>query len=111
MVNRRISDDLKMVAMRLRARGRDTVSEILQIVRFSRKTFFTVQGRFRQLGTVAKAQAIGRGRPRKALRNDLQYLIRLAHHNPVLFLDEYQRRLEEYRLLPLSIATIHRELA
>lgn len=59
---------------------------------------------------VAKAQAIGRGRPRKALHEDVQYLIRLAHHKPTLFLDEYQRRLKEYRLLSLSMATIHREL-
>jgi transposase len=58
----------------------------------------------------SKAQAIGRGRPRKALHEDVQYLIRLAHHKPTLFLDEYQQRLKGYRLLSLSMATIHREL-
>jgi len=111
MVNRRISDDLKMAVLRLKARGRDTLTEILQIVRFSRKTFYNVQRRYHETGTVAKAQAIGRGRPRKALHGDVGYLIHLAHHKPVLFLNEYRQRLQEYRHLSLSIATIHRELA
>lgn len=65
MVNRHISDDLKMAALRLHARGHDA---------------------------------------------DVQYLLRLAHHKPTLFLDEYQQRLKTYHLLSLSMATIHREL-
>ena len=36
MVNRRISDDLKMAALRLKALGHYSVREILQIVQFSR---------------------------------------------------------------------------
>ena len=111
MVNRCISDDLKMAALRLKARGRDTLTEILEIVRFSCKTFYNVQRRYHAVGSVAKAQAIGRGRPRKALRGDIGYLIRLAHHKPVLFLDEYRQRLEEYRHLSVSMTTIHRELS
>ena len=71
MVNRRISDDLKMAALRLRARGRDSTSEILKIVGFSQKTFYRIQSKYRQTGTVAKAEAIGRGRPRKALHGDV----------------------------------------
>jgi len=59
MVNRRISDDLKMAALQLKARGRDTVTEILQIVCFSRKTFYNIQRRYHAVGTVAKVQAIG----------------------------------------------------
>ena len=99
-----------MAALRLKALGHYSVREILQIVQFSRKTFNRAQRRYRLTGTVAKAQVIGRGRPRKALHEDVQYLIRLAHHKPTLFLDEYQRRLKVYRLLSLSMATIHREL-
>ena len=66
MVNRRISDDLKMAALRLKARGRDSVTEILEIVRFSLSTFYRVQHRYHEVRTVAKAQAIGRGRFHKA---------------------------------------------
>ena len=110
MVNRRISDDLKLAALRLKARGRDSVSEILDIVGFSKKTFYRVQGQFRRIGTVAKANAIGRGRPQKILLADTCYLVRLARHKPTLFLDEYRSRLERYRLLTVSMATIHRAL-
>lgn len=110
MGNRRISDDLKMAALRLKARGRDSIPEILDIVRFSQRTFYRLRQRYRHTGSVAKAEAIGRGRPRKALHGDIQYLIRLAHHKPTMFLDEYQVRLARYRHLSLSMATIHREL-
>lgn len=110
MVNRRISDDLKMAALRLKARGRDSIEEILQIVGFSRRTFERARRRYHHTGTVTKAEAIGRGRPRKALHADIQYLLRLAHHKPTLFLDEYQNRLKEHRLLCLSMATIHLQL-
>ena len=108
MGNRRISDDLKMAALRLRARG-DSVNDIVDIVKFSRKTFFRIQNQYRRRGTVAKAKVLGAGRPRKARRADVQYLLRLAHHKPTLFLDEYQQHLKEYRLLSLSMSTIHRE--
>ncbi|KAF4615713.1 hypothetical protein D9613_012509 [Agrocybe pediades] len=95
MVNRRISNDLKLIALRLKDRGRDTLEDILEIVGFSRKTFFRAQRQFRNTGSVAKTQAIGRERSRKALRADIQYLLRLSRHKPVLFLDEYQRLLHE----------------
>ena len=109
IVNRQISDDFKMAALRLKAHGRDSVWEILQIVQFSRKTFNQAQRRYHLTGTVAKAQVISRGWPWKALHEDVQYLIRLAHHKPTLFLDEYQQRLKVYWLLSLSMATIHHE--
>jgi len=110
MGNRRISNDLKMAALRLRARGHDTITEILDIVRFSRRTFYRVQKRYHHFNTMAKAQAIGRGRPRKAIPGDIRYLIRLAHHKPTLFLDEYQSRLNRYQLLLLSMTTVHHKL-
>ena len=94
MVNCRISDDLKLAALRLKARGHDSVSEILDIVSFSKKTFYRVQGQLRRIGTVAKANAIRRSRPRKILLADTWYLVHLAHHKLTLFLDEYRSRLE-----------------
>ena len=110
MVNRHISDDLKMATLRLKACGHDSLQEILQIVQFSWKTLNRAEHRYHQTGTVAKAQAIGRGRPRKALHEDVQYLIQLAHHKPTLFLDEYQWCLQKYQLLLLSMSTLHHEL-
>jgi hypothetical protein len=42
------------------------------------------------------------------MTNDSIYLLRLARHSPCTFLDEYQRFLEKYRHLPVSISTVHR---
>ena len=110
MVNRRISDDLKLAVLRLKACGCDSVSEILDIVGFSKKTFYHVQGQFRRIGTVAKANAIRHGRPQKILLADMRYLVCLACHKPTLFLDEYRSHLERYCLLTVSMVTIHRTL-
>ncbi|KAG2113832.1 uncharacterized protein F5147DRAFT_552923, partial [Suillus discolor] len=63
--------------------------------------------RNRATGDVTKKLAIGRGRPRKLIHSDCLYLLCLARHKPTLFLDEYSCRLEEYRDLPVSLATIH----
>jgi transposase len=107
MGNRRISDDAKSIALRLKARGRDTNSEIAQLCNFSTRTLYRAMQRKNITGSVSKAQAIGRGRPRRVLFKDCQYLLRLARHKPTLFLDEYTRRLEEYRHLPVSLSTVH----
>lgn len=108
MVNRKISDDLKEAALRLQQRGRDTTEEILSIVGFSKSTLYRTERRKNLTGSVAKAQVLGRGRPRKLIHADAEYLLRLARHKPTLFLDEYRDRLERYRHLPASMATIHR---
>ncbi|KAJ7901531.1 hypothetical protein B0H13DRAFT_1621909, partial [Mycena leptocephala] len=104
MSNRRISDDLKG----LEDRGRDSTKDILKIAQFSRSTLIRARKRKHLTGSVAKAQAIGRGRPRTLAQTDADYLVRLARHNPTMFLDEYKDRLERYRYFPVSLSTIHR---
>jgi transposase len=108
MGNRKISDDLKMAALRLRARGQDNDEEISNIVGFSLSTLHRAARRFCLTGDVANHPAIGRGRPRHLLQADCQYLIALAQHNPTVFLDEYAKRLHQFRFLPVSLTTIHR---
>ncbi|KAJ7146670.1 hypothetical protein C8R44DRAFT_579655, partial [Mycena epipterygia] len=108
MPNRAISDDLKDAMLHLEERGRNTTSEILKIAQFSRSTLIRTRKRKHLTGSVAKAQAIGRGRPRTLVEADADYLVRLARHNPTHFLDEYKERLVRYRHLPTSLATIHR---
>ena len=110
MVYRKISDDLKEAALRLYARGRDNVHQIAAITGFSIRTFYRARRQKHQTGSVAKQAAIGRGRPRTLLRRDCDYLLRLARYKPTLFLDEYSQRLEQYRALSVSLATIHRSL-
>ncbi|KAJ6472959.1 hypothetical protein DFH09DRAFT_953785 [Mycena vulgaris] len=108
MVNRCISDDLKEAALRLEARGRDTTTEILDIVGFSRSTLKRARKRKRETGSVTKKQVLGRGRPRTLAQQDADYLVALAKHKPTIFLAKYQECLERYRLLPVSLSTIHR---
>lgn len=107
MGNRRISDDLKDAALRMANKGYAT-KEILSITQISKSTIYRTQRRKRATGSVAKIQAIGRGRPRTFTQHDIQFLIRLARHNPTLFLDEYQLRLQDGRFLQTSLSTIHR---
>ncbi|KAH7918731.1 hypothetical protein BV22DRAFT_989379, partial [Leucogyrophana mollusca] len=103
----RISDDLKEAALRMADRGYRS-REITNITRISKSTLDRTRRRKHITGSVAKAQAIGRGRTRTLAHHDCQYLIRLARHNPTLFLDEYVRRLEDGRFLGASLATVHR---
>lgn len=107
MGNRRISNDLKDAALRMVNKGYAT-TEILSITQFSKSTFYRTQCRKRATGSVAKIQAIGRGRPRAFSQHDINFLIGLARHNPTLFLDEYQMRLRDGRFLLASLSTIHR---
>ncbi|KJA26468.1 hypothetical protein HYPSUDRAFT_132666 [Hypholoma sublateritium FD-334 SS-4] len=110
MVYRKISDDLKEAALRLDARGHDNAYQIAAITGFSVRTFYRIRAQKLQTGTVAKAAAIGRGRPRTLLRRDCEYLLRLARHKPTLFLDEYSKRLQQNRELSMSMAIIHQTL-
>ena len=75
MVYRHISDDLKEAAIRLKNRGCDTDHEIRQITGFSTKTLNQAIRHKQATGSVAKAQAIGRGHPRSLLRHDCDYLL------------------------------------
>jgi len=107
MGNRKISNDIKEAALRMKSRGYN-VDEILDITSISESTLYRTACRKRLTGTVAHAKAIGRGRPRILFQSDCQYLLRLARHKPSRFLDEYAHRLELYRFLPVSLATLHR---
>lgn len=107
MGNRRISDDLKEAALRLKAHG-DSDSEITRITGFSQRTLYRIQLRKQQTGSVTKALAIGRGRRHSLAQADANYLLGLARHKPTMFLDEYRQRLEKYCILRISMATIHR---
>ncbi|KAI0039068.1 hypothetical protein FA95DRAFT_1504689 [Auriscalpium vulgare] len=97
-----------MAALRLEHRGRDTTLEILDIVCFSRSTLARSRKQFQLTGSVTQAPAIGRGRPRLLAQADIAYLLRLSRHNPALFLDEYQLRLQRFRHCSASLDTLSR---
>jgi hypothetical protein len=109
MGNRRISDDLKEAALRLKQDGH-TPDYIKGITSISKRTLFHTQKRKQNTRSVAKAQAIGRACPHSLLQSDAAYLLHLACHKPTLFLDEYAQRLKDFWHLPVSLVTIHRTL-
>ncbi|KAF9018701.1 hypothetical protein BDZ89DRAFT_959832, partial [Hymenopellis radicata] len=82
--------------------------EILPIADFSLATFYRVRKCFHSSGDVAKAEALGRGRPQSIAEIDAHYLLSLCRTQPTTFLDEYRERLHRYRHLPVSMTTIHR---
>ncbi|KAJ7843165.1 hypothetical protein B0H13DRAFT_1909506 [Mycena leptocephala] len=61
MPNRHISDDLKDAMLRPENRGRDTTAEVLKIAQFSRSTLYRARKQKHETGSVARAQAHGRG--------------------------------------------------
>ncbi|KAF9226146.1 hypothetical protein BS17DRAFT_530648 [Gyrodon lividus] len=82
--------------------------EIVKITQISKSTLQCAQKREQTTGSIAKAPAIGRGRPRFLAHCDILYLIRLAQHNPTLFFDEYAHRPHNGQFLDVSLATVHR---
>jgi transposase len=114
MVNRRIPDTAKRIAIKLAARNPQEpldLSAILHICNMSKKTFYRARARWKATGNVRKAKAIGRGRPSVLSAGDIRYLLGLLEERPVRFLDEYARLLDMHRYNPAGITVIHRALA
>jgi transposase len=87
-----------------------SLSDILECIGFSRRTFYHVVKLYRDTGDVVKAPSNRRGRPRNLLFEDVQYLIALVHHRPDWFLDELLGLMEHNRFISVHFTTIHREL-
>jgi transposase len=110
MPYRKISRDLKLAAINLYERELIPLHDILDCVRFSRRTFFRILAQWRLTGDVAKHTYGLRGRPRLLVFDDLQYLLRLVRHRPDWFLDELVDLLRENRFVSVHFTTILREL-
>ncbi|KAK7450171.1 hypothetical protein VKT23_013054 [Stygiomarasmius scandens] len=111
MVNRRIPDTAKRIALKLDRCDPNVplkTAEILEICDMSIWTLRRARKRWKQTGNVAKAKAIGRGRPGSLDNADVRYLLSLCRQQPVRFLDEYARLLERFRYNSVSLSIIHR---
>lgn len=111
MPYRKISNDLKEATIRLLARGQDSLEDILDIVGMSESTYRRALRRIRETGSVACPQPISKGRPRRLLREDEDYVLALMKHNPTLYLDEYADLLNQHRAITVSNASICRLFA
>ncbi|THH14792.1 hypothetical protein EUX98_g9562 [Antrodiella citrinella] len=110
MVNRFISPDVKRAAIRLYERNLLPLEDILDCINISARTFWRILKLYRQTGDVINPRPRQRGRPRKLLSDDVQYLIRLIRHRPDWFLDELLGLLDNNRFVAVHFSTIHREL-
>lgn len=109
MVNHRIPDAAKCIALKLLHKFPNLpLTDILEICDMSIDTFRCAWRRHPLSGSVAKAKAIGRGRPRILSKVDAIYLLNLARHTPTTFLDEYAGLLRDHHYLPASFSTVHR---
>ncbi|KAJ4492722.1 hypothetical protein C8J55DRAFT_378350, partial [Lentinula edodes] len=101
MPNRRIPPEVKRCAINLYDRGVLDLSEILDCVGFSERTFYRVLACWRETGDVIPHKyGITTGRPRAMLYDDIDY-----------FLDELLLLLEENRFISVHYSTIMRELS
>ncbi|KAJ7578286.1 hypothetical protein C8J56DRAFT_722140, partial [Mycena floridula] len=103
----RFSEDNKMTAIRLCARGCDSVKEISNLTGISFSHLYLVFRRFRRTGSVKKLNPLPAGRPRLLVNQDVQFLLRLARYRPTLFLDEYCKLLTQKRTISVSLSTLH----
>lgn len=105
---RKISDDLKEVSIKLANRGQESLKDVLGIVGFSERTYWRTLRRLRETGSVAFAHPIQKGRHRKLLWADEDYVLALMERNPTLYLDEYVALLDQQRAISVSRSTMHR---
>lgn len=108
---RKISRDLKLAAVRLYERDVLPLWDILEIMGFSRRTFFRILKLWRETGDVVNHNfgAI-KGRPRLLDFDDIYYILQLVRLRPDWFLDELLDLLATNRYISVHYVTIHREL-
>lgn len=110
MPYRKISRDVKLAAIRLHEQALLPLSDILDCLGMSRRTFYRILQLWRTTGDVVRHTVGIQGRPRIMHLDDIDYLKRLICHRPDWFLDELQHLLMTNRFISAHFTTIHREL-
>lgn len=108
---RKISHDVKIVALNLHENGILPLSDILACVGFSEHTFYRVLKLWKETGNVVSHwHSNCKGWPRLLHYDDIQYLLQLIQHRPDWFLDELLNLLKHNCFISSHYTTIHREL-
>lgn len=111
MPYRTISRDLKLAAIRLYEREILPLDDILDIMTFSRRTFFRILRLWRSTGDVVMHRfGTIKGRPRLLNFDDIHYILQLVRLRPDWFLDELLDLLKTNCYISVHYVTIHREL-
>ncbi|TFK60474.1 hypothetical protein BDN72DRAFT_939947 [Pluteus cervinus] len=111
MPYRKISRDLKFAALRLYRRDILPLHDILDCLKFSRRTFYRILKLYINTGDVVKCKTSSQGRPRLLHRDDITYLKAVIRHRPDWFLDELQDLLRTNRFISVHYSTVQRELS
>lgn len=106
MPNRRIEQGTKLAGIKLYEHGVLSLDTILDILEYSRRTFFHTLKLWRETGDVVSALSNMHGRPRVLDYDDLQYLLLLIEQNPDYFLDELLDFVETNRFISVHFSTI-----
>jgi transposase len=111
MTFRKISRDLKLAAMQLYEREILPLWDILDIMKFSKKTFYRILKLWNETGDVVEHRfGTIRGRPRLLNFDDIHYILQLVRLRPDWFLDELLELMKSNRYISVHYITIHREL-
>ncbi|KAI0039701.1 hypothetical protein FA95DRAFT_1585215 [Auriscalpium vulgare] len=103
MPYRKISNDIKMAAIKLHEHGRLDLEDILDCVNFSEITFWRTKRLYEDTGRVSPLPSTTRGRPRLLVRDDIDYLLELVKHHPSWLRD----LLATNRFIRVHLTTIH----
>ena len=110
MPNRKIERGVKLACIKLYEHGVLPLSTILDVLGYSRRTFFRTLKLWRETGDVVAAPSLIRGRLRLLNYDNISYLLLLIEQNPDYFLDELLDLLETNRFISVHYTTIHRAL-
>ncbi len=111
MPYRKISRDVKLAAIRLYERDILPLYDVLDIVGFSKRTFYRIQRLWQDTGDVVRHSPYQKHGPSQLLlHDDIQYLLSLIRFRPDWFLDELLDLLKTNRFISANYVTIHREL-
>ena len=111
MPYRKISPDVKLAAMKLYDHNILPLSDILDIMGFSQRTFYRVHQLWNNTGNVVSHNPHQKHGPSRLLYyDDIQYLLGLIRFQPDWFLDELLDLLNTNRFISANYVTIHREL-
>jgi transposase len=107
---RKISQDMKIAAIRLYEHELLDLDDILECCCFSRRTWFRILKLWRETGVVVPPRQSLCGRLRLLDHDDVEYLLCLIRQNPDYFLDELLYLLKTNRFISVNYNTIHCEL-
>ncbi|KAJ7122446.1 hypothetical protein C8R44DRAFT_563439, partial [Mycena epipterygia] len=107
---RTISCDVKLATMNLFERDIFPLDNILDIVGFSKSTFWRTRKLWRETGDVAKPKSVTSSQCHLLHREDIDYILSLVNLRADWFLDELLKLVKTNRFISVHFTTIFREL-